>query len=320
MTTYSDILYHMGGVPVMFNLPFTRDSKYYFVDPARGSNTNDGLTPDRALADCETGEDHCTANQHDAVVYLAGATGDTLSAAVTWDKSYTHLVGVCAPTQVAQRARLHYETGTTAASPLLEITASGCIFKNFYIFDGIASASNLINVQVSGGRNYFENVHFAGGGNATQAVDGGCSLRLVGSEGENTFVNCTVGVDTVAASTGMMAMRIYGGTARNIFRKCNFTMYAGSTGAGFIEWEALSAVDRYMLFEDCMFLNTGTSTMASAFIIPASVPSHRRMFMVNCYGHGFTDWDASDRCVLYFAGGTATAGGYTGFFQASAVT
>jgi hypothetical protein len=88
----------------------------------------------------------------------------------------------------------------------------------------------------------------------------------------------------------------------------------------FVEWEALSAVDRYMLFDRCRFINTGATTIDSAFVIPASVPTHRRCFLHDCHGYGFTDWEASDRSVLYISGGTATAGGYTGLFQASAVT
>lgn len=304
---------------VAFQVPRGPNSQIFLVDPANGSDNNHGTSFNAPLASIEAAEALTVANQHDVVLYLAGASANNLAAAVTWDKNYTHLIGLCAPTQVAQRSRIMYETGTTAASPLLNITASGCIFKNFYIFHGIASATNLINVQVSGGRNYFENVHFAGGGHATQAIDDGASLRLVGSEGENTFVNCTIGVDTIAAATGMRALAIIGGTPRNIFRECNFTMYAGNSGAMFVEWEALSAVDRYMLFDRCNFINTGTSTMDAAFVMPAAAPAHRRCFLQDCWGYGFTDWDADDRGYLFLSGGTQTSGGTTGLYQASVV-
>jgi hypothetical protein len=59
--------------------------------------------------------------------------------------------------------------------------------------------------------------------------------------------------------------------------------------------------------------------MSQAFSIPASVPSHRRAFLHDCWGYGFTDWEASDRSVLYISGGTATAGGFAGLYQASTV-
>ena len=321
MTTHMDMLYHLGGLPVMAGVPFSQDSKYYFVDARNGSDSNSGLRPDKALATIIAAEDKCVANQHDTIFIIGTGTAINMTAALTWDKSYTHLIGISAPTHVANRARIAHETvGYGALSPLFNVTASGCIFKNFYCFNGIASATNLINWQVSGGRNYFENVHFAGGGNATCAVDGAASLRLVGSEGEHMFKHCTFGVDTVAAATGVRALAIVGGTPRNWFQDCNFISYASAGGAMFVEWEALSAVDRYMLFDKCNFINTGATAIDSAFVIPASVPTHRRCFLQDCYGYGFTDWDASDRGVLYISGGTATAGGYSGLYQASAVT
>jgi hypothetical protein len=319
MTTVSDMLHHLGGLPVMAGLPYSRDAKYYFVDAALGSDDNDGRSPARPLATIIAAEDKCVANRHDTVFYIASGSSIDMSAALTWDKNYTHLIGIAAPTQVAQRARIFQLSTLTGASPLFNVTATGCIFKNFYCFQGVDDATSLINWQVTGGRNYFENVHFAGGGHATMAIDGCKSLRLVGSSGENTFVRCTLGVDTIAAATGVACLSISGGTPRNIFRECNFTLYSAAAGAMFVEWEALSAVDRYMLFDRCNFFNTGATTMSEAFSIPASVPTHRRCFLVDCWGYGFTDWEASDRGVLFLSGGTATAGGYSGLFQASTV-
>jgi hypothetical protein len=320
MTTVSDMLFHLGGLPVMAGIPFTRDSKYYFVDPARGNDENNGLSLDNPLATIIAAEDLCVANQHDVVFYMGGGTSLNMTAALTWDKNYTHLIGICAPTQVAQRARIFQLSTLTSASPLFTISATGCIFKNFYCFQGVDDAGSLVNWQISGGRNYFENVHFAGGGHASMAIDGCASLRIVGSSGENTFVRCTLGVDTIAAATGVRCLAIIGGTPRNIFRECNFTLYASAGGAMFVEWEALSAVDRYMIFDRCNFINTGLTTIDSAFVMPASAPAHRRSFLMDCGGYGFTDWDASDRGYLYISGGTAAGGGYSGLYQASAVT
>jgi hypothetical protein len=313
------MLYHLGGLPVMAGVPFSQDAKYYFVDAANGSDGNSGLSPDEALATIIQAEDMCVANRHDTVFYIASGSSINMSAALTWDKSYTHLIGICAPTHVAQRARIFQLSTLTGASPLFNVTATGCIFKNFYCFQGVDDATSLINWQVSGGRCYFENIHFAGGGHDTMAIDGCTSLRLVGSSGEHMFRNCTFGVDTIAQGTGARCLSASGGTPRNVFEDCNFISYADAAGALFVEWEALSAFDRYVLFKRCSFINTGTSTMSQAFSIPASVPSHRRAFLHDCWGYGFTDWEASDRSVLYISGGTATAGGYAGLYQASTV-
>lgn len=302
MTTFGDLLRHLGGMPVNVPLPFTRDSKYYFVDPARGSDDNDGLSPATALAGLAAAEDKCVANQHDCVFYLAGSSSITLSAALTWDKNYTHLVGLAAPSRIATRARIFQSSSLTGASPLLDITASGCVFANFYIFQGVDDATSLINVRVTGGRNYFENVHFAGGGHATQAVDGGASLALSSCE-ENLFYRCTIGVDTIDAATGMMALIFNGSEAhRNEFKECTFRLRAGNSGAGFVELvTTAAAIDRDTVFDDCLFINNSTANdMASAFVIPATAAGEPRLILLkDCIFHNVTKLDASDRGMLF---------------------
>jgi len=300
MTTHNDMLFHLGGLPVMAGVPFSEKSKYYFVDPVNGSDNNTGLSVDKALATLSAAEDKCVANQHDTVFYIAGSSGINMSAALTWDKNFTHLVGICAPTHAAQRSRLFQLSTLTGASPLLNITASGCIFKNFYIFQGVDDNTSLINVQVTGGRNYFENVHFAGGGHATQAINGGASLKLNGAE-ENKFVNCTIGVDTIAAATGMVGILFDDSAQRNVFEGCHISMMAGHTGAAWVEVVDGTGIDRYNIFDNCLFTNCNYANyaMASGFVIPV-VAANRpaRIILKDCLGYGASKWDANDRGVL----------------------
>lgn len=300
MTTFADLLYQLGGMPVLPGIPFSKNQKIYFVDPANGSDGNDGLTVNNALAGIEAAYGKCVANQHDTIIYLAGSSGVNLAAAVTWSKNYTHLIGMCAPTEAAQRARIFQTSTLTGASPLFTISATGCIFKNFYIFQGVDDDTSLINVSVAGGRNYFENVHFAGGGHATQAIDGGASLKLDGAE-ENTFVNCTIGVDTVNAGTGMVGILFDTDAHRNVFKNCKVTMHAGHTGAAFVEVADGTGIDRYNIFDNCLFVNANKANyeMASGFVIPAIAANRPARFILkDCIGYGAAKWDASDRGVL----------------------
>ncbi len=298
MTTFSDMLYQLGGLPVMAGIPFGTNAKYYFVDPTNGSDGNSGLTPDAALAGLEAAYAKTVANQHDTIFYIAGSSSITLQAAVTWSKNYTHLIGIAAPTEVAQRARLFQLSTLTGASPLLTVSATGCIFKNFYIFQGVNDATSLINVSVTGGRNYFENVHFAGGGHATQAIDGGMSLKLDAAE-ENTFRNCTIGVDTIDAATGMIGLGFDGEAHRNLFRDCTFRMRAGNAGAAFVEVIDSTGIDRDNSFVDCLFVNNSTANdMTAAFLIPA-MGEPRVLLLKDCLFHNVTTLDANDRGVLF---------------------
>lgn len=235
---------------------------------------------------------------HDVLHYVSGGTSINLAAAVDWSKSYAHFVGHCAPTRTAQRARIFQTATLTGASPLWTVSGSGCVFMNFYIFQGVDDATSLINFSVTGGRNYFENVHFAGGGHASQAIDGGASLHLNGAE-ENTFVNCTIGVDTIDAATGMMGILMDAEAHRNEFYGCKVRMRAGNGGAGFLEIVDSTGIDRDNIFDRCKFLNNSAIDMTSGFVIPAGMGAPKKIILDDCGILGTAKLDANDRGVLF---------------------
>lgn len=320
MPHFADMVYQLGGIPALAGIPFGPLASYFFVDATNGSDSNDGRSLDKAKATLAAAEDLTTAGRHDTV-FIVGTSLNRLSAALTWDHSYTHLIGICAPTRVAQRARIFQLSTLTSASPLLDITASGCIFKNFYIYQGVDDAGSLIDVQVTGHRNYFENVHFAGGGHATQAINGGASLKLNAAR-ENTFVNCTIGIDTIEAGTGMTAITFDGSATRNIFENCLINLWISHTNAVLVELVDAASVDRYTIFRHCDFFSNSTNkatAMASAFVIPSGHTTTASILLRDCAGLGFTDWDADGRGIVYLSGGTATAGTHTGLYQVATV-
>ena len=61
--------------------------------------------------------------------------------------------------------------------------------------------------------------------------------------------------------------------------------------------------------------------MASAVVVAAGWdPSRKKVFLKDCLGFGFTDWEAAAQGAIYLSGGTQTAGGYTGFAQIATVS
>jgi microcompartment protein CcmK/EutM len=281
-------------------IPRGPNSNVFIVDAANGDDDATGKDFKHPMATIAAAFAKCTANQHDVVLVLSGSSSNTLSAKLDWSKNYTHLIGMCAPTMAAQRARIMQLSTLTGASPLITVSASGCIFKDLYIFQGVDDATSLINVSVTGGRNYFENVHFAGGGHATMAINGGASLKLDGAE-ENLFRHCTIGVDTIASGTGHVGILFDGAALRNVFEDCHISMYAGHTGAAFVEVADDTGIDRYTIFKDCLFTNTNKANyeMASGFVIPAIAANRpARIFLKDCLSYGQAKWDASDRGVL----------------------
>lgn len=281
-------------------LPRSKNSNVYIVDSTNGDDDYAGDNWERPLKTIAAAYAKCTANQHDVVLIVAGASGNTLSEALVWSKSYTHLVGLSAPTHAANRARIFQLSTLEDASPLLTVSGSGCIFKNFYIFQGVDDADSLINVSVTGSRNYFENVHFAGGGHATMAINGGASLKLDGGD-ENLFRHCTIGVDTIASGTGHVGLLFDDSAQRNVFEDCHFSMYAGHAGAAFVEVADATGIDRYTIFKDCLFTNCNKANfeMTSGFLVPAIAANRpARLILKDCASYGADKWDHSDRGVV----------------------
>jgi len=125
-------------------------------------------------------------------------------------------------------------------------------------------------------------------------------LKLDGAE-ENMFKRCTIGVDTIAAATGMAGILFDGAAQRNVFEDCHVSMYAGNAGAIWVEVADATGIDRYTIFKDCIFTNTNKSNfdMTAGFAIPAIAANRpARIFLKNCMSYGAATWDANDRGVL----------------------
>lgn len=297
---------------------------WYFVDGTNGLDTNDGTTWTAPLKTVTAAYAKTTTGKHDVVCVLAAAAGTAELTAIAWAKNLTHLIGLGAPTGISARSRIMcgaVDTGTNDMSPFFTVSGYGCIFSNLTFWQGQDDASTLINVSVTGARNYFNRVHFAGGGHATQAIDGGASLLIDGGS-ENVFERCTVGVDTVVAATGMAALLFDGAASRNTFRECVFQLYAGHAGVKLVEIVDNDGIGRWNIFKNCLFLNPcRTYTMTEVFTIPASMTAETNYIILqDSFCLGATDWDTNDRGVLYLANGTSTGGGNAGLLVVAAKT
>jgi hypothetical protein len=229
-----------------------RPGNGWFVDETNGDDTAVGnflypfatLTAAKAVAaDGDT-------------IYIIGTVH--ISATLVWDVSGVSLVGIDSPSNNS-RARIS-QTGSAVFTPLVSVTAQGCTFENLATFHGFANASAQVCWAEAGGRNYYKNVQFFGGGDATAAAQAGCRSLTVAGSGENLFENCTFGLDTIARATNANAtLEFLAGTARNVFRCPTFQML--SKLAGNVHVKALAAaLDRYAYFDEPAFINAVEST------------------------------------------------------------
>lgn len=101
----------------------------FFCDPANGNDNSDGTAPSRAVASLQTAHDLTTAGNNDIVFLIGdGSTSATarLTTTLTWSNNATHLIGITAPTRIAQRARIsHASTAPTTAFDMVTVTGDG---------------------------------------------------------------------------------------------------------------------------------------------------------------------------------------------------
>ena len=255
MTTVDDMLFQLGGVPVgMAGIPFGPSSKAYFVDPANGSASNDGLTPQTAVASVATAYAKTTSGNNDVIFFIGGATGDTLSEALTWSNSYTHLIGLSSPLPgLGQRCRIQ-GGATTDLTSILTVSGTGCIFANLQIANWTDADADSGALVVSGDRNVFHNVFVAGMGHATPGARAGSySLTLSGSE--NLFERCTIGLHTIIRASTNAEIIVSGGED-NRFWNCEIISYSDTAGKLMVD---VNDMDRRLEFKDCLFFNMSTN-------------------------------------------------------------
>lgn len=325
------------GVPVLGNLggiPFT--GNYYFVDPVNGLDGNTGGSPSKALKTLYRAHALCTDGNNDvviligngqlsgsAVLSLANAQSvdsSATSGTLNWTKNATHLVGVTAPTNVSQRARIAppsgtYTQATFGSGNLVVVTGAGCSFSNFSLFHGFSTGgTNQICWTDNGQCNSYSNVHFGGMGDAASAGDTGSRSLKIGSggNGENTFYRCTIGLDTVSRGVANASLEFAGATPRNSFIECLFPVQASNAGVLSILGTGAGCVDRYQLFDRCKFINGMSSTGTAQTVIASftNAAPGGLLLMDNCtfIGNASTNWgDANALANMYVNGGSPTA-------------
>lgn len=249
------------GIPVLGGgtVPFGQTSKVFFIHPAEGSDGNDGRSARRSLASVSKAHSLMRAGKNDVAFLMGnGQTSGTAreTATITWSKDACHLVGVAAPGMVAQRARISPASGTSDVTPIINITADGCMFSGIHWFQNFATNAANVCMAITGERNVFNRCHIAGGGVAAAAVHAGTrSLTIAGTNGEHYFKDCVIGLDTIPRGTAASAeIEITGGSTRNWFEDCMILSRTDGTNHDQL-LIGTGGIDRWVMFKNCIFWN-----------------------------------------------------------------
>lgn len=286
----------------MIGLPYVSDVIY--VDPTNGNDTaNNGTAFNDAYQTVDAAFDSATANQHDVVLIApSGGTGRTAeTAAITWNKRYTHLVGNAAPTKQDARAGISFGTGGS-----LSVTENGCLFKTL-TFNG--SADINVPVTVSGDYNSFLGIDFKGSLNETTGDDTAARALYLNGAQENFFGGCTFGADTFMRSAANATVEFASAASRNFFDGCNFTMAADAETPVHILLTGTSAIDRELTFNNCTWyaFYTNHSAKVNAVINASAQTATGDIIMSGSQvAVGFDDWEATASNIVWFQPYTAT--------------
>lgn len=333
MSKFGDMVFQFGGAPV--HLPYSwlkgPRGKVLFVAPYRtaSADANSAADPNDSnpgtfaapLKTIERAYELCTGSLGEVIYMLgygnnAANVTDDWDASFTWAKNSVHLIGLVPPMVVSHRTRINQLSTATGISPLLNVTGNNCVFSNFQIFQGVADATSLVNVQVSGQHNVFDNVHIGGIGHATMSAAGAACLNLEGGS-ENVFRNCTIGLDTVDWDADARCVTMDGGASRMYFENCHFSAYISAAGFAHVEVVDSTGIDRWVRFKNCLFTSKSTNkavTQTSVFSIAAGI-SQGAIILQDSFAFsdgGAVDWDSNNRGIIWnnsVAAAASAAGG-----------
>ena len=264
---------------------FGTTGKVFYCDPVNGLDVNNGQLPASAgpglpgpVATLAAGYALLRSGFNDVLVLIGNgqASGSARLTTFTWAKNAAHLIGVCAPSAVSQRARIAFPTtaGLTVTAAFFTVSGNGCLFSNLGWFQGAGAGQTgivgEICLTVSGQRNAFINCDIEGMGDATGATDA-TSRNLLISAGENFFKHCNIGIDTIVRTNANASVEISGGSARTLFEDCIFPVWSSDGLQYIVLGAAASALDRWTIFKACFFVSTVGTILAQLMHLVANV-------------------------------------------------
>ena len=317
MTTNFNNGLSVRGIPLPGGGGFPHNSggNHYWVDSVNGSDSNAGTSWNTAKASIfgtSGGESLLTANQHDVLHVIGGATAYAETGICTWDKNYTHMVAETNPIMSGGRARIT-NTVTTATGGEWVISATGCHFQGLHFQWGAsATATSLIGVAITGDRNSFVNCNFEGPIDATIGAATGIRMVLLTSVQDNWFYHCKFGQRTILNTDATGAIVEFAGTNNtdNGFEDCVFTMYNSNVGAA-----ALSFVNNAMpdsgvtSLVRCRFQNHHAAATTDAIRVATAAHGLVDMHYCTIAAIGTGVWTTSNDENVYTSGPAGNAAG-----------
>lgn len=269
MSTFPDLLKHLGGAPVGIEALMPAEVRmvcrsgnyepHKFWEGKWHSSTYHTTIL--------SAHDACTSGRNDTV--FLSPDSHSQATGLTWSKNMTHLIGMYPPTMFNQRSRIGHSDDFAT---LFTVSGYGNLFQNLFFMHGRGSGTNMNAITVSGNRNTFINCCIAGPYNATEAGTAGYdTVRITSSE--NYFNHCVFGADTINDNSTITLVEIGANACRNVFEDCIFHVRATNAGVAFIGVRGPGGNNRHTWFKNCKFVNWGGTSMTVGISWDADVGS-----------------------------------------------
>jgi len=312
------------GIPVPSGGGFPHNSggTHYWADSVNGSDSNDGTSWSKAKASIfgtSGGYSLLTANKHDVLHVIGGATSYAETTIGTWAKDYTHMVAETNPIMSGGRARLT-NTVTTATTGEWVISATGCHFEGLHWQWGdSATDTSVVGVNITGDRNSFVGCNFEGPIDAGMGAAASQRMLTLTSVQDNWFYNCKFGQRTILSTSAAGAIVSFNGTncTDNGFVDCIFTLYNSATTSAAVNWVQNAMPDSGMTyFKGCAFHSHHAAAIAD--MLRHTTAEHGQVHLDYCTlaCAGTPLWATNLKSLIWITGPAGNAAGGVGVVAA----
>jgi len=328
MTTFSDGVFQQGGAITGDPFPF-QSGRSIFVNPALGSDTNQGESPGEAVKTLQRALDLASPNQNDVVYFVVEpheeeshfAEAALQSETLEWNKDGVHLIGINGQCLLRTGSRIAQDPNADDINALVQVSANNCCFANLFIHQG--SVGNIsttpIALEVNGTNNFFVNCRISGMAWPSMDVAGGRSLVIRAHTNtllQNTFRHCLIGFDEITrefadAEVTLSGINSSSGLTNTIFEDCYFLTNTARANFLFVEIATDSSILNYALFRNCVFNNAihrEATQMTSVFNVPATLTG--LVLLNNPIVVGANKWNPTSSNRIQLLGMGVNAAGY----------
>lgn len=270
---------------------------------------NNGVPDSKIYHKVSTALAVCTTNQNDVVLVTPGAHVET--AEVDWSLSSTHLVGLGRPPGFSDytMAGCHMYSTTTSVANALHVTGNNCQFINVGITNAGNNAACLYGLKLAGYGNTFRGCSMMGIMAANQISTAAAASVLIASlSSDYLFEDCVIGQNCWGArTTANQGQVYYGGTTESglgagngpqngLWRRCTFLSQGTTTTVPMIYTApgGTEAMDRYHMFEDCLFANYSGSDAAISAVFSDGCLTWHNIILRRCTAVGYDEWQKND--------------------------